>query len=213
MGRKIEQISRNRKNKGNPKSIILLGLEGKNKTEKLYFQNFISRNNPFNIAISPGNDTDPLNIYENLKEHMIENDINSKNGDKIFCIFDSDVNNKKQLQIDEVISKASKDGIEVIISVPSFEVWYLLHYGYTTYKFSSNKELITYLEKNMGSYNKNINIYNNIFDKTDKAIQNSKKLKKHHCLEDSQIIDNIKYNPSTDIYKIIEYINKLKGEN
>ena len=45
MGRKIEQRSRNRKNKGKPKSIILLGLEGKNKTERLYFQNFISRDN------------------------------------------------------------------------------------------------------------------------------------------------------------------------
>ena len=213
MGRKIEQRSRNRKNKGKPKSIILLGLEGKNKTERLYFQNFISRDNSFNIAISPGNDTDPLNIYDNLKKYMIENDINSKNGDKIFCIFDSDVNNKKQLQIDEVISKASEDGIDVIMSVPSFEIWYLLHYGCKAHKFSSNKELITALEKNIIGYNKNINIYNNIFDKTDEAIKNSKKLKKHHGLEDRQIIDNIKYNPSTDIYKIIEYINKLKGEN
>lgn len=212
MGRKIEQISRNRK-KRNSKSIILLGLEGKNKTEKLYFQNYISRDKSFNIIISPGNDTDPLNIYENLKKYMTENDINSKNGDKIFCVFDSDVNDKKQLQIDEVILKSSNDGIDVIMSVPSFEIWYLLHYNYTTHQFLTNKELITYLEKNIGKYNKNINIYNNIFIKTEEAIKNSKKLKKYHNLEDNDIINNIKYNPSTDIYKIIEYINKLKNNN
>ena len=52
-----------RRNKNNRKSkrVILVSVEGKNKTEKNYINNFSSREKDFVIKVVPGNETDPIN--------------------------------------------------------------------------------------------------------------------------------------------------------
>lgn len=144
MGRKIVQKERGKINCNHlkRKNVILFGFEGENKTEKKYFQNFQGRDKLYNIAFAYGNDTDPVKIVEHIIGYMREKDISSKYGDKIYCVFDSDVDMSKQLQINKAVLKASKKGIEIIMSVPSFEIWYLLHFMDTTHHFASNDELL-----------------------------------------------------------------------
>ena len=55
---------------------------------------------------------------------------------------DTDININKQKRIDEAIRLASENGIEMIISIPCFELWYRLHYSYTSKVISSNKKII-----------------------------------------------------------------------
>lgn len=143
---------------------------------------------------------------------MNEKDISTKHGDKIFCVFDSDVNQSKQDRIFQAYRKAKRKGIELIMSVPSFELWYLLHYKKTTHCFSSNKELENELKKFITNYEKNKNVFPVIIDNINKAIAHSKFLKKHHHLELENPILDMKLNPSTDVYKVIEYINGLLEE-
>lgn len=143
---------------------------------------------------------------------MSEKDISTKHGDKIFCVFDSDVDESKQERILQAYRKAKRKGIELIMSVPSFELWYLLHYKKTTHRFSSNKELENELKKYINGYEKNKNVYPIIIDDMDKAITYSKGLKKHHQIDDESTILDMNLNPSTDVYKVIEYINGLLNE-
>lgn len=206
MARRIEQIQRNRKNR-RTKENILFEFEGKNKTEELYFRNFQKRGNPYNIKLAYGNDTNPVSMIKSIISYMHKEDINIENGDKIYCIFDGDLDINKQKEINDAIDSAKENGIEIIISTPSFELWYRLHYSYTSKFYSSNKELIKDLKNYIPEYEKNVNIYNIIKDKTDSAIANSKKLEIEQ-MENGKEINNINCNPYTSVYKPVEYMMK-----
>ena len=102
------------------------------------------------------------------------------------------------------INWCNEYGIEIIISNPCFEVWFIEHFGYTTKNFNSNAEVIDELKEKIPNYTKSINLHPLIIDKTDIAIKNCKKLENFH---DS--IGNIGMcrNPSSEVYKIVETIN------
>ena len=204
MARRIEQIKRNRKNR-KTKENILFEFEGKNKTEEIYFKNFQKRENPYIIKFAYGQDTDPVSMIKTLISYMEKEDISQENGDKIYCVFDADIDSNKQRGINEAIKLASENGIEIIISIPCFELWYRLHYSYTSKVYLSNKEIINDLKKYIPAYEKNIDIYEIIKDKTNKAIENSKKLEKEQIKNGNKII-NINCNPYTSVYKPVEYI-------
>lgn len=204
MARRIEQIQRNRKNR-RTKENILFEFEGDNKTEEIYFRNFQKRGNPYNIKFAYGHDTNPVGMVKSLISYMKKEDISTENDDKIYCVFDADIDINKQKRIDEAIKLASKNGIDVIMSVPCFELWYRLHYSYTSKVYSSNKEIINDLKNYIPNYEKNINVYNIIKDKTDVAIENSKKLEKQQ-IKNGKIISNVNCNPYTSVYKPVEYI-------
>ena len=62
MGR-LEIRKRNRNNRER-KSIVVIGCEGKNKTEKIYLRNYSSRK--CILKFSTGNATDPVGMAEDL---------------------------------------------------------------------------------------------------------------------------------------------------
>lgn len=213
MARHIELRPRNQKNR-KTKPTILFGIEGKNETEKNYFKDFQKRDNPYNIQFSCGRDTNPENILENLLKTMEDKNISPENGDIIFCVFDSDFKRDKQAQIDRVKVKACENNINMIMSVPAFEFWYLLHYEYTSHKFKSANELEKYLKKYISNYDKNMKKVNSItIDKVEQARENAIKLKKEFNLKDEDVIDKVEYLPSTDVYKIIDTLNELNKNN
>ena len=96
------------------------------------------------------------------------------------------------------------------MSVPSFEIWYLLHNRYTSHYFYSNDELIRELKKFIPTYEKNINVFTLINKNVEKASVNAKALKKYHNIPEGQVITNMNCNPSTDVFKIVEYLNNSK---
>lgn len=129
MGRKISndrnRILRKTKNK------ILIAVEGNNKTEKLYFNNFEKRNNSFNITYARGNNTDPLKLVKMLIKEIKYLNLDLNNGDVAFCVFDVDVDTSKNKIIKDAIKLANCNNIKVITSTPCIELWFLLHFVYT----------------------------------------------------------------------------------
>lgn len=190
MGRKVRNI----------KKTILIGAEGKNKTESTYFSNFNDRNSNYRIIMANGNSTDPVRMVDDIIKTMKQRDINTKYGDLIYCVLDVDDSKEKALQISKAIKLASKHNIEIITSNPCFEDWFLCHFTYTTKHFSNN-EIIQEIKKYINKYNKGLNVYELIKDKTEIAIVNAKKQRDYHNhLE----IDIHLANPSTMIFKIVE---------
>lgn len=120
MGRKISNYRvrkiRKRKNK------ILIAVEGTNKTEKIYFSNFDDGKKTYTITIAKGNDTDPLGIIKLLSKEIDKRDIDLSNGDIAFCVFDTDVNPKKNKIIKDAINLAKEKGIRIITSTPCIEL-------------------------------------------------------------------------------------------
>ena len=88
-----------RRNTGNRKRkrIILLAVEGNNKTETNYFRGFNSKDTK--IIFASGNDTDPINMANSLVEDYTSNDLDSELGDAAFCVVDGDVSKTRENQI------------------------------------------------------------------------------------------------------------------
>lgn len=184
--------------------ILLLGLEGKNKTEKLYFSEFNHLQKKFVIRFASGNKTDPLQLVQNLEKDIHKQDLNLKDWDMAFAVFDVDNDIGKQRSIEEAKQIAGKKGIKLIPSNPCFEVWFLLHFEYST-AYCSNLDALQKLCKYVENYDKSCSCFNQIHPYLNTAIHNSKKLRKYHS--ESMNTSIFKQNPMTDVDKIIGVLN------
>lgn len=210
MGRRVEhnrRISNDRVRKvRKQKSKILIAAEGKNKTEKTYFSNFEDGKKSYNITYARGNNTDPLKLVKMLIKEIDELKLDLQDDDVAYCIFDTDVDPNKNKIIEEAIQLARKNNIKIITSSPCFELWFLLHYDYTTANMDS-EEVIKRLKEYYPKYEKNINIYPDIIKKIDLAIDCAKKLEKYQT-DNNRRIGTVEANPNTEVYKIVEYLMK-----
>ena len=210
MGRRIEhnrRISNDRVRKvRKQKSKILIAAEGKNKSEKTYFSNFEDGKKTYNITYARGNNTDPLKLVKMLIKEIDELKLDLQDDDVAYCIFDTDVDPNKNKIIEEAIQLARKNNIKIITSSPCFELWFLLHYDYTTANMDS-EEVIKRLKEYYPKYEKNINIYPDIIKEIDLAIDRAKKLEKYQT-DNNRRIGTVEANPNTEVYKIVEYLMK-----
>ena len=210
MGRRINntrRISNDRVRKiRQHKNKIIIAVEGKNKTEKLYFDNFDNGKQSYSITIAKGNDTDPLKLVKNLNKEIIKNELDLLNGDMAFCVFDTDEDINKNKLIIEAKKYATSKKIIMISSSPCIELWFLLHYEYTTASLSNDK-LIKRLKQYYQKYEKNINIYPEINNNVNKAIERAKKLEQYQ-LNNGKTVGTVESNPSTEMYIIVEYLTK-----
>lgn len=127
--------------------------------------------------------------------------------DVAYCVFDTDIDPNKNKIIEEAIRLAMKNHIKIITSSPCIELWFLLHYDYTTANMSS-ESVIKRLKKFYPQYEKNVNIYPDIIENLDTAIKRAKKLENYQ-LDNNRRIGTVEANPNTELYKIVEYlINK-----
>ncbi len=210
MGRRIEhnrRISNDRVRKvRKQKSKILIAAEGKNKTEKTYFSNFEDGKKTYNITYARGNNTDPLKLVKMLIKEIDELKLDLQDDDVAYCIFDTDADPNKNKIIEEAIQLARRNNIKIITSSPCFELWFLLHYDYTTANMDS-EEVIKRLKEYYPKYEKNINIYPDIIKEIDLAIDRAKKLEKYQT-DNNRRIGTVEANPNTEVYKIVEYLMK-----
>lgn len=72
---------------------------------------------------------------------------------------------------------AKENGIEIIISTYTFELWFILHFVYTTKIFTLNNNLQSKFIKYIKNYYKIRNAYKQINDMTEQTIQNAKNQK------------------------------------
>lgn len=124
----------------------------------------------------------------------------------VFCVFDVDVDPKKNKIIQEAIIFANKNGIQIITSTPCVELWFLLHFEYTTAHLS-NQEVMKRLHEFYPKYAKNINIFPDINKNVDFAIENAKRLEKYQK-DSKKKIGTVEANLNTEMYKIVEYLRE-----
>lgn len=155
------------------KKIIVFGYEGKNnKTETNYFKHFKPANDDFIIKHVSCGCTDPQNMLTSIKQKRKSYDYNTKE-DKTFLFIDVDCKEEKMKQIERMKSKLPHD-VSIILSSPTFELWFLNHFTYTTKLFHSNEELFNELSKHLPNYEKNKDYYEILIALHEQGIQNCK---------------------------------------
>ena len=208
MVKRIKKVTKGRATRER-KKIIVIGTEGQNKTEVLYFRELEKKQNKYHCIFAQGNETDPVKIVRNTAKKAKEEDILFKEGDVAISVFDLDVDKSKQAQLKEAKEVAEKKNVSIVSSNPCFEVWYLEHFGYTTKPFVSSSAVVRELEKSIPGYRKNKCYFEILYPMTAAAINNCEKLDMYHT--DNNVTDEFA-NPRTDMYKVARILVAEGGD-
>ena len=191
-----------------PKKMILIGAEGKNETEITYFKEFNRQQNSYTIKAAKGNSTDPKGIVEDTANSVKREELDFSEGDRAFCVFDSDTNPAKQGQIDAAIRLAERNGLEVLLSVPCFEIWFLQHFERSTGQLTSSNA-IERLGRYIPRYQKSASVFSKLEPLTSTAVKNAKYLEKYHA-DLGKRPRTMECNPSTEVYRLVEMLRNEK---
>ena len=190
-----------------PKRIILIAAEGTNKTETNYFKGIHS--DAVRFLFTSGNETDPVKLMKRLLKEFGE--LGLEEDDLAFCLVDGDVDPSKDRQIAEADKLAKDTAAKQIVSNPCFEIWYLNHYLFTTRQFHSNAEVEAALLAVFPGYSKSrTDMYDQTKDKLQTAVKNAKK-QEMHCVGAGNKPHTSAFQPSTEVYRIIEVIQAIES--
>ena len=186
MVRKVGQKKRGKVSR-KTKKIILVGAEGKNQTERKYFKAFNQVQSEYKIMAGKGNNTDPVGVVEDLLKSAKQEELDLKDGDMLACFIDVDFKKGRDQELRAAMKLARQNNISVFLSNPCFEIWYLLHFRYSTKLYGSNEEVIKELGCYISDYSKSKDVYNLIENKIDQALLNTKRLESYHLENGTKI--------------------------
>ncbi len=199
--RKIELKQRNT-NQRVKKPVFLIVAEGINKTEKLYFSHFQNQKAAYTIRfVSAGHATDAESLYKAIENRWKELKLDVTKGDMAFVVLDIDNDPVKNQKVTELLRKSKY--IEFIVSNPGFEIWFLLHFTYTTKHYKNCDDVIKDLKRHISDYDKNKDIYEQIEKSTFKALHNSDSLDKAYADKKWPSLD---CNPRTDVGRLLRHL-------
>ena len=201
--KKVRKVTRKQK------PLILIIAEGKNVTEAQYFKSFRKQNDNFNIQVlTPGHITDPAGMQRRILKYWKDKGLDDKQGDVAFIVLDLDCSQDKAQLIKKLSKKTNLT--EFVISNPCFEVWFMLHFRYSTHAYASSSEVIRDLKCYIPNYEKNAQVAMLLSDNLEIAIENAGKLKDHF---DSLQVEwpSEACNPRTDVPVIIDIFKKLSA--
>ncbi len=185
------------------KPVLLIICEGE--TEKLYFKELKSevRLASINIVIPKTKERDPLNLVNYARKISNENGYSIKDSDNVWIVFDMDDTKR----VKKAIHEANKSKYNMALSIPSIELWYLLHYQYTT-SIMDNMEVKSQLKRHLPNYKKtDPGVPLILCEKRGMALKNANKLLKHHSGDNHDLYSE-EANPVTHVFKLVESIFK-----
>ena len=120
--------------------IIVLICEGRNKTERLYFNHFNYRAAPYNLKIEDCESTDIESMVRKALHIWDDYQLDPEYGDHLYCLIDLDLNKDKLAKYLRIIETKKYRDIEIILSNPCFETWLL-------YYFTDNPKVVSSSQK------------------------------------------------------------------
>ncbi len=175
------------------KQRFLIVCEGA-KTEPNYFKSFRV---PKVVIEIQGLGENPSKLVQSANELKSEDEY-----DQVWCVFDRDDWTKQDFN--NAITSAEKYGFKVAYSNEAFELWYVLHFEFLNTGIPREdyfKKLTSLLGKKYEENSKTI--YDDLMDKQDTAIKNSKKL-----LEQYKPSKPEQDNPSTTVHLLVEQLTE-----
>ena len=115
------------------KPSIFIVCEGRNKTERTYFNHFNERYAPYNLRIINCESTDILSMAQKAYSIYLENDLDADIGDKVYCLVDLDLGQHKY---DKFIKARQKFKKIKIILIP------VLKFGCNIILLRTQKQLV-----------------------------------------------------------------------
>lgn len=184
------------------KPVMIITAEGKNKTENLYFNSFREQHGKYTIRfVKTGLDTDPGGMLKSMEAYWKNKDLSLKDGDKAYIVLDMDCDPEK-IKLVKELQKSSKN-IRFIASNPCIEVWFILHFIYTTHQFKDSREPKRELAKYIPEYEESTDVSDIIRPRLKTAVKNLEKLKAHYESVDIKW-GEAECNPMTEVVEILK---------
>ena len=189
------------------KPVYLIIAEGKNKTEVLYLSHFQDQEKSYSIRfVKAGYKTDADSLYNALIDKWKKLDLSAKNGDLGFVILDIDNDPLKAQKISALAQNNTNTEVSFVVSNPTFEVWLLMHFMYTTKQYKDGNTVIKELRRYLPNYEKNRDCFEDCKDKIKEAVKNSITIAEYYADNEWP---SIECNPRTDMGYLVEC---LEGE-
>jgi hypothetical protein len=190
-----------------PRNTIIIVCEGE-RTETQYFDNF---NEPLtNLQIKTFHEyTDPRHMVDYSIARISKWGVDLDGGDAIWCVFDVDSNRSEDIR--NATEHANANGINIGLSNPCLELWFILHFVFYNNQLT-HREAPSVLREYVPNYRKNYQIYNEIINFLDDAIIRAKRLNVIHLSQSYELYSRDS-NPSSQVFKLIEYIQEIKKRN
>lgn len=103
------------------KKIVLMGAEGKNQTERKYFESFNRIQDEYRVIFSNGSHTDPEGVIKDLiKSAKLEN-LDEDYGDLKVCMLDVDYPGYREKKLKAAIKISEEKNVQLYLSNPCFE--------------------------------------------------------------------------------------------
>lgn len=180
-----------------PAPVILIVCEG-GKTEPGYFSDF-----PVPKAVREiyGVGMDPLRLVQEAKKR--QRDYRQDHGydyGQVWCVFDRDEFPLERFK--QALHLARASGFHVAYSNPAFELWYLLHYGYSDRPMERHDCCSEFSVRLGCQYVKNQRYFRQLEPLQASAIRHAAKL-----LQQYDDPDPASDNPSTTVHLLVEALN------
>jgi hypothetical protein len=184
------------------------------KTEPHYFRDLLDDLGirPQVVRIAPNNGVSPDRVVAHAVALYEEDAAAGDTFDTVYCVFDRD----KHTTFNEAVQRtkdlsAAGQPFVAITSNPCFEVWLLLHFGYTDQPFhpagkkSVGDQVVSALKAKPGfaKYNKGQkSVYDQLKDRLNDALTYAERLRRHGAATGS-------INPATDVDVLVRLIQSL----
>ena len=194
----------------NHRPLVLIIVEG-TKTEKLYFEALAREERASAVHVdvvhSKGN-TAPENLVQQAdkaRKSRIDSDKWEDDG-QVWCVCDTE-QPEPGIRLQNASAIARKLDINMAVSNPAFEYWYLLHFRDSTSPCSNGQEMKNKLRKIINNYHEAMNVYPILRSRTDDAIAQASDLRKRS----EGAWDNFS-NPSTKVDQLVCVIINKKAQ-
>ena len=204
--RKNADLQRERHKRAQNKRYLIV-CEG-TKTEPHYFHDLLEDLGirPSTVRVAKNEGSSPDRVVAHALDLYEEDARQGDAYDAVYCVFDRDKHTTFEAAVQQTkdLKRADKP-FTAITSTPCFEVWLLLHFGYTDQPFhvagkkSVGDQVVAQLKKKpgMGQYGKGQQgSYRQLKDKLGTALSNAERLRQHGK-------DTGSTNPATDVDQLV----------
>ena len=192
------------------KPSVFIVCEGRNKTERAYFNHFNERYAPYNLRIVNCGSTDITSMAQMANSIFVENDLDLAIGDRVYCLVDLDLEQHKYDKFIKAKSRYKK--IKIIPSNPCFEIWLQYYFVKDPKVVNSSQKAKEELARIFPGYTESMDIVSVANWKNEQhvmAIQNSEKKNIHY--DDG--MSEVEKNPYTEVADVVCKLLNFSSED
>ncbi len=180
---------------------ILIVTEGF--TEKNYLERLRERDAGYSVIVKRSPEQRPDKILKYCEAQVQERDLELGVQDAAYCVFDTDYTPESKLQ--EILDRARKKGIKVILSKPCFEVFFLLHFTNNVDMLAVPKDAKEELGNYLEGYSETEDYWKKLLPMQQEAIARSRRFTLPEKISMKKCVNG------TNIYELFDELERRKN--